>query len=129
MLVVDDDPRVRQMIRWALEEEGLEVETAADGQQALDRAGTRPPAVVILDLTLPVLDGYGVAEQLRASYGQQLPILVITADGSAAEKARRVGAYAHVNKPFDLGELLFAVHQGLCQRCRRTGTRQPGRSG
>jgi two-component system response regulator MprA len=115
VLVVDDDHRVREMIRWALEEEGFGVETAADGQQALDRAALRAPALVILDITLPVLDGYGVADRLRATQGERLPILAITADGSAPEKARRVGAYAYLRKPFDVDDLLLKVQVGLRQ--------------
>jgi two-component system, OmpR family, response regulator len=116
VLVVDDDPRVRQMISWALEEEGLGVETAEDGQQALLRAAEFRPTLVILDITLPILDGYGVAAGLRVAHGEALPILAITADGSAAEKARRVGAYAYLRKPFDVEDLLLAVQQGLNRR-------------
>ena len=116
VLVVDDDPGVRQMIRWALEDEGLAVETAQDGQEALDRAAGRVPAVVILDITLPVLDGYGVAAGLRAAHGGALPILAITANGNAAAKARRIGAYAYLRKPFDVDELLGAVQRGLGRR-------------
>ena len=116
VLVVDDDPRIRQMISWALEEEGFGVETAEDGQQALERAAGRRPELVILDMTLPVLDGYGVAAGLRLAHGDALPILAITADGSAAEKARRVGAYTYLKKPFDVEDLLRAVQQGLGRR-------------
>jgi two-component system response regulator MprA len=113
VLVVDDDPHVRQAIQWALEDEGFAVEAAADGQAALELAASRRPDLVLLDITLPRLDGYAVARALRGEHGPALPILAITADGQAPEKARRVGAYAFVRKPFELDELLAAVRAGL----------------
>src|SRR5579871_617001 len=92
VLVVDDDPTVRQTIAWALEDEGFTVETAADGQQAVARATARRPALMVLDLSLPVLQGHEVAASVRAVHGSGLPIVVVTADGNAASKAERVGA-------------------------------------
>ena len=115
VLIVDDDARVRQAIQWALEGEGFVVETAADGQAALELAARRPPDLVLLDMTLPTLDGYGVAQALRRDHGPALPILAVTADGQAPEKARRVGAYAFVRKPFELDDLLAAVRAGLAE--------------
>jgi DNA-binding response OmpR family regulator len=116
VLVVDDDPPMRQAIRWALEDEGLEVETAADGQQAVDLARQRRPSLVVLDIRLPVLDGFTVADELRAVHGPGLPILAISADGRITVKARRLGAYAHLAKPFELDELVLAVRRGLGER-------------
>ncbi|HEV7664987.1 MAG TPA: response regulator [Chloroflexota bacterium] len=113
VLVVDDDPRIRRTLRWALEDDGLEVETAADGRRALERASARRPALVVLDLTLPILDGYDVAIGLRTVYGTSVPILAISADGDAAAKARAAGAYGYLRKPFDLDDLIAAVHRGL----------------
>jgi two-component system KDP operon response regulator KdpE len=113
ILVVDDDPQVRRWIQDVLESEGLEVETAAEGRRALDLAGRRPPALVVLDLTLPGLPGAEVGAGLRTTLGSQVPILVITAHGRAAEKAGQVQAYAHLRKPFTMDELLAAVQLGL----------------
>jgi two-component system response regulator MprA len=104
---------MRQMIRWALEEEGFAVETAADGEQALERAASRQPALVVLDLLLPFRSGEAVSDWLRATYGGQCPILVITADGRPAEKAQRVRAFAYLTKPFEVDDLLTLVRQGL----------------
>ena len=109
ILIVDDDPLIRQIIRDVLTEEGFAVATAADGPQALRRAADRPPALVILDMGLPRMDGYEVAVALRAAHGRALPILTITADGGAANKAQRVGAFAYLRKPFDLDDLVAAV--------------------
>lgn len=113
ILVVEDDQDVRHTIQWALEDEGYAVLTASDGKQALDRVQGRQPALVLLDMGLPVVDGYGVADGLRANYGDRVPILVITADGRAAEKAHRVGAVGYLHKPFDIDHLLGTVRRVL----------------
>ncbi len=112
ILVVDDDPAIRQIVSEVLVEEGFAVTTAADGLQAIRRSADQPPALVILDMTLPLMNGYEVAAALRAAHGRALPILTITADGGAAAKAHRVGAFAYLRKPFDLDDLVAAV-----QRC------------
>ena len=113
ILVVDDDPELREVIQWALEDEGWSVETAADGQRALEQATRRQPRLIVLDMGLPRLDGNGVAAGVQAVYGDRVPIIVITADGRAAETARRVGARAHLPKPFEIDDLCAAVHQIL----------------
>ena len=110
--VVDDDTDMRLSIRDVLAYEGLQVTTAADGRQAVELAAEQPPALVILDITLPGLDGYQVADRLRERYAR-LPILAITADGRAAQKARRVNAFAYLRKPFDLNELVELVKGAL----------------
>jgi DNA-binding response OmpR family regulator len=113
VLVVDDDPDVRQVLRWALEDAGFDVLTAADGVTALAQAERRPPGVVVLDHGLPNTDGTHVASSLRQICGEQLPILIVTADGRAAEKARRAGAYGFLHKPFDDTVLIDAVRRGF----------------
>jgi DNA-binding response OmpR family regulator len=109
ILVVDDDWQMREVIRQTLEDEGFVVEVAADGRQALDQAGRNRPAVLVLDMGLPLLDGYGVADGVRQLYADPPPILIVTADGRAAEKARKVRAAGYLSKPFDLDELCSAV--------------------
>ena len=113
VLVVDDDAQVRQAIRWALEDEGLAVVTAADGREALGLAVERAPDLVVLDVTLPELNGDAVARRLRSGRAHPMPILLITADGQASRKAGRVGAYAFLRKPFRIEDLLDAVRRGL----------------
>ncbi len=116
VLVVDDNRPVRQAIQWALEEEGFGVLTAGDGEEAVRHVVEHQPAVVILDINLPLLDGYEVSRALRERYAQDVPILAVTADGQAHSKAVRVGAYDYLRKPFDLPDLLAAVRRGLQQR-------------
>ena len=116
ILVIDDDPGIRLTIRWALEDAGFEVETAADGTEALEQVQRLRPALVVLDLRLPGMDGQTVAARLRADHGEPLPILLVTAEDRAAAIARRVGAYAFVAKPFDLDDLVETVRRGLAGR-------------
>ena len=78
VLVVDDDPIVRGLICRALDEEGIEVVEADDGQQALDEAARNRPRMVILDVTLPVLGSEAVAAGLRQFVADDLRIMVIT---------------------------------------------------
>jgi CheY-like chemotaxis protein len=112
VLVVDDDPDMRLAMNELLVDRGLLVDLAGDGREALDRAAEQRPALVILDITLPIVNGFGVADALRERYGT-VPILAITADGGAVRKARRVGAYAFLRKPFELDDLLRMVERGL----------------
>jgi two-component system KDP operon response regulator KdpE len=113
VLVVDDDADVRQVLRWALEDAGFDVLTAGDGATALAQAERRPPGVVVLDHGLPNTDGTHLASRLRQVLGEGLPILMVTADGRAAEKARRAGAYSYLHKPFDDAVLIDAVRRGF----------------
>ena len=113
VLVVDDDPEIREVVTWLLEDEGLPVETAADGQRALDCATRTRPALIVLDMGLPLINGEEVAARLRAHYAEPPPIIVVSADGRAAEKAARIGARAYLHKPFDVDELVRLVHGTL----------------
>ena len=113
VLVVEDDALLRETITWALEDDGLEVDSAVDGRDAVQRAAARAPRLVVLDMGLPGLDGFAVADELHDRFGGQLPILVVTADGRAQWKAERVGAYAFVHKPFDVSVLVHQVRAGL----------------
>jgi DNA-binding response OmpR family regulator len=116
ILVVDDDPHVLQMIQWVLEDEGFEVQTATDGQEALAQARQHRPALVILDIGLPLLDGSQVAADLHALYGTAVPIVLITADGRTAHKARQIGAAEFLRKPFEIADLLQAVQRNLAEQ-------------
>jgi DNA-binding response OmpR family regulator len=111
--VVDDDPEILNFIRGALEDEGLNVIAVGDGRQAASVAEQFEPDLLIVDVTLPVLSGHGVTLRLRELRGEAFPVLVITADGQAVEKARQLGAYAYLRKPFELDDLLASVRLGL----------------
>lgn len=113
VLVVDDDPNMLRVIGAALSDEGLAVQTAPDGQTALDLMQQVAPDLLVLDVTLPSMDSTSVAERMRELRGESAPVLVITADGRAAEKARTLRAYSYLRKPFDLNNLISTVLTGL----------------
>lgn len=113
VLVIEDDANLRETLIWALEDNGLDVMSAIDGPDAVRQAAQRTPSLVVLDMGLPGLDGFGVAAALRDRFGHALPILVITADGQPRQKAERVGAYAFLHKPFDVAALVERVRAGL----------------
>jgi len=104
VLVVDDDPAIRLICSTWLSLDGYEVLEAADGQDALQLALTEAPDVVLLDLSLPVLDGFAVASALRADdRTRELPVVVLTgeADPNVSERVQEIGAAGLFMKPFD----------------------------
>ncbi len=109
ILVVEDDPGVSSFIRWSLEDEGYAVSLAADGAEGLRSVDAVRPALIILDYGLPVLDGAAFADGLRDRGFHGIPIVVVTADQNAKEKAQRTGARVALQKPLDLDELLQVV--------------------
>ena len=113
VLVIEDDVDILHAIVQVLEDEGYAVRAAENGRVALDalRApGAKPPCVILLDLMMPVMDGWGFrAEQLRDSALAGIPVIVLTADGHAAEKARLMKAAGALPKPVELLTLLGAI--------------------
>jgi two-component system, chemotaxis family, chemotaxis protein CheY len=105
VLVVDDDDSIRDFVVLALAEEGYEVLTAPDGRVALDTAAARPPALILLDMRMPVMDGWAFASAYRALPPPHAPIAVLTAARDAARYAAEIEADAHLAKPFGLAEL------------------------
>ena len=113
ILLVEDQPEIRDAVRWLLEDEGFAVETAGDGQAALAQVTQLRPALIILDMGLPILSGEGVVEGLHKLFNQVPPFILMTAAGGIAERARRLGAAGYVGKPFELDHLLEVVHRTL----------------
>jgi DNA-binding response OmpR family regulator len=113
VLVVDDEPTLRETLAEALEAEGLEVMTAADGREALERFRARTPDLVLLDLMLPGLSGIEVCRIMRRE--SSVPIVMLTARDSEIDKVvgLEVGADDYVTKPFSLRELLARVRAQL----------------
>jgi two-component system response regulator MprA len=107
VLVVDDDPAVRDSLARTLRFEGHEVETADDGRAALAAVRGREPDAVILDVSMPVLDGLQTCQQLRAD-GVLVPVLMLTARDSVGDRVAGLdaGADDYLSKPFALQELL-----------------------
>jgi two-component system alkaline phosphatase synthesis response regulator PhoP len=109
ILVVDDEPRIAQIAKDYLERAGYAVVVAGDGAQALHLARTRHPALIVLDLTLPAIDGLDVARTLRRD--SDVPIIMLTArvDESDRLAGLEVGADDYIVKPFSPRELVARV--------------------
>jgi two-component system chemotaxis response regulator CheY len=106
ILVVDDDEVIRSSVELALADEGYLVVTAPDGAAALQVIERYPPALVLLDMKMPVMDGWAFAQAYRQQPGPHAPIIVMTAAADAARRAVDVGAVAYLAKPFDLDAFL-----------------------
>ena len=110
ILVVDDDASIRSTVSDILDLEGYPVITAANGAEALERLENSQPALVLLDMRMPVMDGWAFARAV-ASRGLDLRILVMTAADNARAWAEEIGADGYVAKPFDLTDLISAVQR------------------
>lgn len=110
VLVVDDDPNILLTVRAILEFEGYRVETATNGAEGLSKAMEIQPGLILLDMRMPVMDGWGFASRMKEN-GVELPIVVITAARDASRWAREIGAVGHLDKPFDLLDLLDIVER------------------
>lgn len=110
VLVVDDDPSIREIIVETLELEGYWVEQAANGAEALKKIEAQLPSVVLLDMRMPVLDGWGLMKALNHR-GLNLPIVVMTAAKNARTWASEIGASAFLDKPFEDTDLLAIVER------------------
>jgi CheY-like chemotaxis protein len=108
ILVVDDDPSILEAVSELLEMEGYAVATAVDGADALSSIEREPPGLILLDMRMPVLDGWGLARELHRR-GLEVPIVVMTAARDAAGWAKEIGARGYLAKPFDISDLLDAV--------------------
>lgn len=112
ILVVDDDSGILCFVRTALEEEGYRVLTATTGPEAVDQALAARPGLVLLDLSLPLMDGWSVAADLRSKLGNDYRLIVMSAQHVNRDRARSVGAVDWISKPFGVGDLLQSVDLG-----------------
>ena len=116
VMIVDDSPSMRMLLRVALTDLGYGVVDAEDGLQALDRIDQAAPQLLITDINMPRLDGFGLIERLRGrSEHRGLPILVLTTESSDAkrQRAREAGATGWIVKPFHPDKLAAAIRRVL----------------
>ncbi len=123
ILVVDDEKNIVQLARLYLNKEGFEVEAAYDGAQALEKAKSVRPDLIILDLMLPEMDGLSVCKELRKE--GNVPIIILTARGDDVDRivGLELGADDYVTKPFNPRELVARVKAVL----RRASQEEPSR--
>lgn len=115
ILVVDDEPDILLMMRVNLEAEGFETVLAADGETALERIDDARPDLVLLDVMMPVLDGWGVLEALERRPDPAPPVVVVSAKASEDDvaRARELGASEYVTKPFLMDRLVETIREVL----------------
>jgi two-component system response regulator TctD len=133
LLLVEDDPSMQTALQRTLTKRGMEVELCGDGRLALERWKQAPPDVVMLDLTLPGMDGLLVLEAARRS-GLRTPVLILTARGTVGDRIMGLnsGADDYLPKPFDLDELearLRALHRRRSQAGPTAALADPGIGG
>lgn len=110
VLVVDDDDGVRELVEMVLSERGFDVATAENGRRALDYMNSEDQVrVILLDMRMPVMDGWEFASRYRQSMDAKARIIVFTAAHDAAQRAAQVAADGYISKPFDLETLVYTV--------------------
>jgi two-component system, chemotaxis family, chemotaxis protein CheY len=109
VLIVEDDDGIRDLVDLVLSSAGYEILTASDGAAALQVVGTTHPDLVLLDMRMPVMDGWEFARRYRAGPEPHAPIVVMTAARDAAQRAAEIDANGYLGKPFDVSELLALV--------------------
>ena len=119
ILVVDDEPHIVELARMYLEKEGYRVDSASDGAQALEQIQSQEPALVVLDLMLPEVDGFEVCRRTRAS--SDVPIIMLTARDEDIDKivGLELGADDYLTKPFNPRELVARV-KAILRRADRS---------
>jgi DNA-binding response OmpR family regulator len=121
VLVIDDDPTIRQVVALVLGDEGHEVIEASDGTNAFRQIALRAPDVILLDMKMPGMDGWEFSRLYRQRHGSPAPIIVFTAARDAARRSQDVGADGYLSKPFDIDVLVERIEAALEQRARSLG--------
>lgn len=119
VMACDDDHVIRGLLEVNLEMEGYDVVTASDGQDALDKVRQEPPDLILLDVMMPNLNGWQVAEALQADEAtRHIPIVFLSARAMEADvqRGKGLGAASYVTKPFDPIDLMELVAQLLADR-------------
>ena len=115
ILVCDDTPDILEMVQLILETEGFEVKTAAAGREVLIALAKEIPDLVLLDLRMPGLDGFGVLRELRLRSGPAPPVIILSAKSMEEDRqaALAAGAKGYLVKPFTVAQLVDAVRQQI----------------
>ena len=111
VLVVDDDVVILESIQLALMDEGYAVVVASNGQEAIERAREHAPCLILLDMKMPIMDGWAFAAAYREQPAPHAPIVVMTAAHDSRARAAEIGADSFLSKPFDLEHLFDMVRR------------------
>jgi DNA-binding response OmpR family regulator len=112
ILIVEDDPDILSSLAEALREEDFDVDTAANGYQALARIESTMPDLIFLDLMMPMMDGWKFLEVAHRRFpAMRTPVVLLSAVHNLREEAHRLGVMAFLRKPFDLEEVSRLAHQ------------------
>ncbi len=109
VLVIDDDEGIREMLEMALADEGYRVESAPNGAAGLELAARARPDLILLDMRMPIMDGWEFARAYRTRPGPHAPIVVVTAARDASDRAEQILADGYLAKPFSLDDLINVV--------------------
>ncbi|MGH7162706.1 MAG: response regulator, partial [Planctomycetota bacterium] len=117
ILVVDDEPMIRDILRETLEQEGNRITEAENGKVACDAAAREQFDLIITDVKMPVMDGFTLMKNL-GTVTEEVPVIVITSfsDIDVAVDAIRLGAYDYIVKPFNISQVSLAVRRALERR-------------
>ena len=126
ILIVEDDPNISELVQMYLEKEGYTTKIAADGGQAVDLFRQMRPDLVLLDIMLPVMDGWGVLRTIRQD--SQTPVIMLTAKGETTDKVSglKQGADDYITKPFEMKEVLARI-EAVLRRAAGDGDKEKPR--
>ena len=124
VLIVEDDSNIAELLNLYLEKEGFEPLVAKDGGKGVEQFRAFQPDLVLLDIMLPVMDGWSVLKKIRES--SKVPVIMLTAKGETSDKVSglEMGADDYIVKPFEMKEVLARIH---AVRARTAGARRRGR--
>ena len=126
ILIADDDPVIVRLLQVNFRLEGYEVETATHGEEAIKKAGERPPGLILLDVMMPGVDGWEVCRRLKDDPATAaIPVVFLSARAQEEDRKRglELGVAEYVTKPFDPGELVALVARLLAERDRGAAER------
>ena len=120
VLIVEDDSNIAELLRLYLEKDGFDITIAENGAEGLAEFERTEPDLILLDIMMPVLDGWGVCREIRAV--SNVPIIMLTAKGETLDKVTglEMGADDYIVKPFEVGELMARIH-AVMRRFDNTG--------
>lgn len=113
VLIVDDEQRILKFLGLMLKVSGYDVTTAANGKEGLLMVEKEKPDIILLDIVMPIMDGFEMLQKLRAF--SQTPVIVFSAHGQTSEKAISLGANEYISKPFKPEEIVAKIDELLAQ--------------